>query len=75
MKFSRYLIENFDGQVLVQDGQELNIFIYFACNSYGAFALGKAKKYLDRSIVGECGACGWMEVILEKQPLNPLEPV
>ncbi|SHM40667.1 Outer membrane receptor proteins, mostly Fe transport [Cyclobacterium lianum] len=45
-EFSRYLIENFDRQVLVDDGQELNISSVSLFNSYGGFVMA-SKKYLD----------------------------
>lgn len=50
-EFSRYLIENFDRQVLVQDGQELNISSVSLFHSYGGFAMGSKKFYEDRLLV------------------------
>lgn len=50
-EFSRYLIENFDRQVLVQDGQELNISSVSLFHAYGGFAMGSKKFYEDRLLV------------------------
>lgn len=74
-EFSRYLIENFDRQVLVQDGQELNISSISLFNSYGAFALA-SKKYLDDRLLVNVGlrmdGSDFGETALN--PLNQLSP-
>lgn len=50
-EFSRYLIENLDRQVLVQDGQELNISSVSLFHGYGGFAMGSKKFYDERLLV------------------------
>ncbi|WP_162343377.1 TonB-dependent receptor [Cyclobacterium salsum] len=50
-EFSRYLIENVDRQVLVQDGQELNISSVSLFHGYGGFAMGSKKFYDERLLI------------------------
>lgn len=53
-EFSRYLIENFDRQVLVKDGQELNVSSISFFNSYGGFVQG-SKKWFDERLLVNAG--------------------
>ncbi|MEX0883891.1 MAG: TonB-dependent receptor, partial [Cyclobacteriaceae bacterium] len=53
-EYTRYKIENFDRQVLVQDGQELNISSLSFFNSYGGF-FQVSKKWLDDKLLLNAG--------------------
>ncbi|SEJ13749.1 Outer membrane receptor proteins, mostly Fe transport [Cyclobacterium xiamenense] len=74
-EFSRYLIENFDRQVLVQDGQVLDISSVSLFNSYGAFVMG-SKKYLDERLLVNLGVRmdGSDFGATASNPLNQLSP-
>jgi len=74
-EFSRYLIENFDRQVLVQDGQVLDISSVSLFNSYGGFVMG-SKKYLDERLLVNLGVRmdGSDFGATASNPLNQLSP-
>jgi hypothetical protein len=74
-EFSRYLIENFDRQVLVQDGQVLDISSISLFHSYGAFVMA-SKKYLDERLLVNLGVRmdGSDFGATASNPLNQLSP-
>ncbi|MFC4872244.1 TonB-dependent receptor [Negadavirga shengliensis] len=74
-EFSRYHIQNFDRQVLTQDGQELNISSVSLFNSYGGF-VQISKKWLNEKLLVSGGVRmdGSDFANTAANPLNQISP-
>lgn len=74
-EFSRYLIQNFDRQVLGQDGRELNISSVSLFNSYGGFVQVSKKWWNEKLLVsGGIRVDGSDFANTAANPLNQISP-